>query len=243
VWQRGAIVLLLLLVGCGGEAPPPPGRAETRRRSPCVEEWTSVAHGIEYRTHDCAVHLVRVDPQRTRIDALMRRGRPPREWTFAINANFFDQQLRPLGVVMSNGRQLNPPHPVSWQSVFYVDRNGKPGIVPVRGWKNVRDPVTAVQCGPRLVVAGKRNQVKRAEATWRNGVCIDANRKVVFFATLRESPRDVTQMVELATGGLGCRDAMLFDGGPSVHLYLRETVEMAGDERVPVYLVVAPRSQ
>jgi uncharacterized protein YigE (DUF2233 family) len=205
-----------------------------------------VAAGIEYRTLDCALHLVRVDPRRAAVDAVIRPGSTAgdlgRTYDFAINANFFDERFRPLGVVLSNGRALNPLHPVRWQSVFYVDRDGHPGIVPVREWEGVRDAAkTAVQCGPRLVAGGQRNDVARADRDWRSGVCIDRDERVVFFATDPDARRDVHEMAGIAADRLHCRDAMLFDGGPSTQLFLRRDgapVHVAGDKRVPAYVVV-----
>jgi len=205
-----------------------------------------VAAGIEYRMLDCELHLVRVDPHRAAIDAVVRPGSTAgdlgRTYDFAINANFFDEQFRPLGVVLSNGRALNPPHPVRWQSVFYVDGEQHPGIVPVREWEGVRDAAkTAVQCGPRLVVGGRRNDVARADRDWRSGVCIDREERVVFFATDPGARFDVHEMVAIAADRLQCRDAMLFDGGPSVQMFLRregEPVHVKGDKRVPAYVVV-----
>jgi hypothetical protein len=242
---RFVLLTLLALTACQRDSapdPPPAARAETR----CPDEWTRVADGIEYRMLDCDLHLVRVDPHRAAIDAVVRPGSTARDlgrtFDFAINANFFDENFRPLGVVMSNGRALNPPHAVKWQSVFYVDREGHAGIVPVREWEDVHDPKTAAQCGPRLVVHGKKNDVARADAVWRSGVCIDADDKVVFFVTDPGARFDVHEMVGIAADRLQCREAMLFDGGPSAQMFLRRSgdpVSVEGDKNVPAYVVVS----
>ncbi len=245
-------LVLLVLSGCRerverNAGPASPAEPEVE----CVDDWSDVAEGIEYRTLNCrdggfALHLVRVDPRRTTIDALVRPGSTAtdlgREWTFAINANFFDENFRPLGVVTSQGREINPPHSVSWQSVFYVDRDGKAGIVPVLEWDRVRDSVvTAAQCGPRLVINGERNSVARADPDSRAGVCVDSQDRAIFFATPPESHLDVLEMVSIAAKELQCRDAMLFDGGPSTQMFLRREGGPAiveGDKRVPAYVVV-----
>ena len=248
-------LLLILLVSCArGET------AETRHEPKpkpiaCVNGWTAVAKGIEYRTLNCSaarfdLHLVRVDPRVASIDAVARPGNTAtslgREYTFALNSNFFDEHFRPLGLVVTSGKEVNRLHPVSWQSVFYVDRKRTPHIVPMEKWKDVRASATAAsQCGPRLVVDGEKNKVAKAEPTWRSGVCIDPDKRVVFFATPPETKLDVHQMVALASAdapaGLGCHDAMLFDGGPSTQMYLRRekgAVTVEGDKRVPAYVVV-----
>lgn len=237
-------------VACARRDESPPA-AQSKPEVECVNEWEQAARGVEYRMLNCSaarfdLHLVRVDPKLARIDAVVQPGSTAadlgRQVTFAMNANFFDEQFRPLGVVVSDGKQVNPAHPVSWQSVFFVDRDRIPHIVPAKEWGRVRQSaVAAAQCGPRLVVDGQKNEVARAEPTGRSGVCIDPDRRVIFFATPSETELDVHQTVALAAGSLGCRDAMLFDGGPSTQRYLRRAngaVEVKGDKRVPAYVVV-----
>jgi uncharacterized protein YigE (DUF2233 family) len=219
----------------------------------CVNDWTPAGNGIEYRMLDCtpeefALHLVRIDPKRVKLEAVIQPGSDARSVAsnaaFGINANFFDTDGKPLGVVMSDGRELNPLHDVSWQAVFFVDKNGKPGIVRAPNWTQQRaGAVFGVQAGPRLVINGEKNQVARARGDLRAGVCVDAEERVIFFATPHESLFDVWQMVDLAATKLQCRDAMLFDGGPSVQLYLNrqpQPVLVEGDKRVPVYVVARP---
>ena len=196
------------------------------------------------------LHLVRIDPKTFHLNAVMQTGTTAASlapsWPFAQNANFFDDQYRPLGVVMSGGRELNPLHRVSWQSIFFVTKDGKAGVVPAADWDAAKkDAVTAVQAGPRLVIGGKRNEVKQATPTWRSGVCIDDQQRVIFFTTPQESMFDGWQMVDLAVkaetdGGLGCRDAMLFDGGPSTQFNLRGAGSVEGDKRVPAFVVGRP---
>lgn len=246
------VAILLLAAACQRDAAvDPPQASSSPPARKCVTEWERVADGIEYRTLDCELHLVRIDPKRATLDAVVRPGSTAqdlaRDFDFAINANFFDDKFRPLGVVLSDGKVLNPLHPVSWQSVFYVDRKGNPGIVPVGEWKDVRDAKTAVQCGPRLVVHGERNDVKRADADWRSGVCIDRQKRAVFFVTDPGSRFDVHEMVGIAADPLQCSESMLFDGGPSAQMFLRrerDDINVEGDKRVPAYVTaVAPRSQ
>lgn len=248
--NRLFLVLFLTLISCArAETAEEKPAEETEKREPvrCVNGWTNVAGGIEYRTLNCTpagldLHLVRVDPRVAKIDAVVRPGSTAidlgREYTFAINANFFDEQFRPLGVVVTSGKQVNPLHPVSWQSVFSVGRDGTPRIVPMKEWPEAAASAAAAsQCGPRLVIDGEKNKVLKAEPSWRSGVCIDADERVIFFATPHERAFDVHQMVALASGPLSCRDAMLFDGGPSVQMFLRGVVELEGDKRVPAYVV------
>lgn len=193
------------------------------------------------------LHLVRVDPRRAHIDAVKRKGTSAKsigqQAAFAVNANFFDEKYDPLGVIVSNGQTVNRPHSVKWQSVFYVTRDGEARIVPVLEWIEVRSrAVAAVQAGPRLTVTGERNKVARATPDARSGVCVTEDR-VIFFATSPDRLFDVWQMVDLAVE-LGCRDSMLFDGGPSTQVFVNlpgGPIHVDGDKNVSAFVVVSAR--
>lgn len=251
------VFALVALASCDGapratSSVSTPNTPAAAARFACTNEWTPFADGMEYRQLDCdesarsfALHLVRIDPQRVELAGLIAPGATARGvatnggWQFAINANFFDAQLQPLGVVMADGKLAQREHPVSWQSIFVIDRRHRAHIVPAAAWSSVRDEAeAAVQAGPRLITAGKRNAPKRADPDWRSGVCIDPEGRAIVFATPHESRFDVTQMVDLAEK-IGCRDAMLFDGGPSTQLYVArptDPVDLDGDRSVPAFL-------
>ena len=252
--MRIVIVLLALAFSACSAEKVAPASASAARTSSCVAEWQAVARGIDYRALNCSgdrfdLHLVRVDPKAASIEAKVQSGSAKDaagDAAFALNANFFDENLRPLGVVQSGGRTLNALHPVDWQSVFVIDDAGKASIVTVPRWSSVSDhATTAVQAGPRLVVDGAKNKVAQATPSLRSGACIQKDGHVVFFATPLESLFDVWQMVDLAhkseaDGGMGCQDAMLFDGGPSVQIFVRladRPIEVEGDKRVPAYII------
>lgn len=258
---------LILLTACSPDEPqvnaderPPESKAAdagAQTSRPCVAEWQPVADGVDYRALNCSdsrfdLHLVRLDPKKVMLEAVVTKGRTAQSVAagalFAQNANFFDTDFRPLGVVMSAGQSLNPIHPVKWQSVFYTTREGKAAIVPVGEWPAAREKAfTGVQAGPRLVIAGERNEVAQAKPAWRSGVCIAGDGRVLFFVTPPGAMFDVWEMVDFAAnaetaGGLGCRDAMLFDGGPSTQMFVggSEPIHVEGDKNVPVFLVGKP---
>lgn len=245
--NRFLLATLVALAACS-PAPPPP-EVNEKPAVQCVNDWTAVARGVEYRMLNCdpsrgfALHLVRVDPRVASIDAVVRPGRTAQSVaqtehaSFALNANFFDDKFRPLGVVVSAGKLVNPPHPVSWQSVFAVTRDGQASIVPVADF-SAENIAAAAQAGPRLVIDGKANDVLKARPDLRSGVCIEPDGRAIFFATPLESQFDVHEMVSLASRDLACRDAMLFDGGPSTQMFLAGRVTVEGDKRVPAYVIV-----
>jgi uncharacterized protein YigE (DUF2233 family) len=248
------LVSFVALIGCDARDVAAPVAASAPEPSRCKNEWQPVANGIEYRALNCSgqrfdLHLVRVDPQTAAVEAKVQSGGVEEvagDAAFALNANFFDENLRTLGVVRSGGKTLNPLHPVEWQSVFSIDKDGKAGIVPVPEWETISDRAdVAVQAGPRLVVGGQKNKVAQAQPDLRSGVCIQGDGRVVFFATPLQALFDVWQMVDLAhrsetDGGMACKEAMLFDGGPSVQILVRLSdgpISMEGDERVPAFIL------
>jgi hypothetical protein len=216
--------------------------------------WQRVGRGIEYRELG-SLHLVRIDPAQAEVAAVIKPGASARRvaqsgrWTFAMNANFFDVNLQPLGVVMSGGRSLHAVHGVAWQSIFAIGTNGRARIVLPADFA-ARSVDVALQAGPRLVAGGAPVVgVARGNATKRSGVCIDGRGAVIFFATTDDAVLDVHALIDLAArseskGGMGCRDAMLFDGGPSTQLFLARSngaIDLPGDTRVPVFVTARPR--
>jgi uncharacterized protein YigE (DUF2233 family) len=199
--------------------------------------------------------VVEIDPKLWTIETAVGKRRPASQAAgemrsaFAINTNFFDEKDNPMGAVVIAGNEVRSPRPVSWQSIFVVSTKGVPAIVTPARWRSVKATASAaVQAGPRLVVDGKKNDVARASPSFRSGVCITPRREIRFFVTPRDRLFDVHQMVDLALkpesdDGLGCRDAMLFDGGPSAQVYLSTPslkIELDGDD-VPVYLTARKR--
>ena len=92
------------------------------------------------------------------------------------------------------------------------------------------------------MIDGQRNRVAKGTPSLRSGVCIASSGALRFFVTPQTTFVDVLEMVELAAS-LECRDAMLFDGGPSAQMYLDtpgKKIAMQGDV-VPVYVIARPR--
>lgn len=262
-----AAIVVLLAAGCsGGDDAAGTARAEASVRETsdtapaeprCPDRWREVEPGLRHRSlctgSEEALHQVEVDPGRWMLDAA--RVEPATAAAvardsgaaFAINANFFVPGRKTLGVVVSGGAMLQPPHPVDWQSIFYATPGGKAGIVLPEQWAAVRDDAAmAVQAGPRLVADGRPTGATRGTPSQRSGVCLTPDDRLIFFVTTAGRLYDVEELTELAgraedRGGLGCRDAMLFDGGPSAQMYLAGSdIGIEGD-RVPAFVIARER--
>lgn len=223
----------------------------------CPVNWLRVDSGLDYRTIRCLgdpddvdVHVVRIDTAAWKLDTAVGRPRSVRDVAaerrapFAMNANFFGSAREPLGLVVQGGDVVNPLHDSSWQSVFLLKTDGGPRIILPDAWKSYRTrTAAAVQAGPRLVVKGKRADIRNTYSAARCGVCIRATGELFFFATPQDRKLSMYEIGRIARrseedGGLACHDAMLFDGGHSVNFHLEgdaKQVDVSGDP-VPVVI-------
>ena len=225
--------------------------------------WTSLAPGLWYQpwsieTDDGSAlegQVFRADPRilhMTVIDA--RRGdrqvaavasmRRESQAYLVVNGGFFDEKDQPLGLVVGDGKQTSPLRKVD-QGVFLISL-GRPVI------QHTRDPLpapieTALQSGPRLVVAGRALQLK-PQSSRRTSVCLpgDGTVMIVVFTTPISLPELATNLARSAAdGGLGCWSALNLDGGPSTQLSVATpalTLEVEGGWGVPNGLAILPKS-
>jgi uncharacterized protein YigE (DUF2233 family) len=161
-----------------------------------------------------------------------------------INGGYFESNLAPVGLLISNGRVVHGLQKAKLLSgIFYV-RNGRPWLARIREFPGIKGIQQAIQCGPFLVDGGRavsgldnRRVAARtfiftcAPGTWGFGIC----RAV----TLEE-------MGELLAGATLVPDqhisrALNFDGGSSTTFYAGTDRRTIFSEQRPVvgnYLVV-----
>lgn len=227
-----------------------------------TEGWREISPGLEYRhleakaseLGDTAVlHAVRVDLKQYRI-GLLRAGKEKaatiRELAgrsraiAAVNGGFFDEDLRPLGLRVTGGKELRPLRRTSW-GVFVI-RNGKPAILQMRDYRP-SGVTEALQCGPRLVVNGEVTRLKKQHAR-RACVGIDRAGRVLLVVT-NGSTMDATYLARALRApesekGLDCPNALNLDGGGSAQLYFDYRgfrLDLPGAWGVPDGLGVFPR--
>lgn len=139
-----------------------------------------------------------------------------------VNANFFDPQGNSLGLVVSNKKTINPFKKISWWGIFQVKRS-IPSIIHSSQWYKARSITTALQAGPRLVVNGRIPKLK-TETSQKTAIGINKKREVILLTTLY--PLEIKELAQLmakpeSKGGLGCVQALNFDGGSSSQMYAR----------------------
>lgn len=143
-----------------------------------------------------------------------------------INANFFDEKKKPLGLVIKDGVELNPLHKGgSLLNGVIALQDDKLKIFHRKDFVS-HDAPLAVQSGPILLMGGKKYSNFKAGdlESRRAGACIDTQGRLVLFCSAGEvTGPSLNELVSiLLMPGVSCRDAINFDGGGSAQIYVDE---------------------
>jgi len=220
--------------------------SETASRAP------DLVHGIDHRTTTIpstgiVAEVFTLDLARTRLVALVPPSgtqvapvselREQHGVQVAINGTFFDENHRSLGLLFDTDTRVSPVRNADW-GVFEISADGTARLVHTREYATSEHAEFGVQCGPRVVIDGRVPALK-PQAARRTALCVRDPHRVVLVVT--HGPIDATQFGDwmartTETGGLGCRDALLLDGGPSAQVSARldgKTLEVPGGWPVP----------
>jgi uncharacterized protein YigE (DUF2233 family) len=167
----------------------------------------------------------------------------------AVNGPFFDENDRPLGLVVSGGRQLTPLRNADW-GVLYV-AGDRAFLTHTKDWPTERpaDVAFAIQVGPRMIVQGQVLRLKNQFAR-RAALCIPPGGRSLVVVITESGIAESGDFAELlarapAGGGLGCRDAVMLDGGPSAQLAVRAggiRQDISEGRQVPIGIVFVPKA-
>lgn len=224
--------------------------------------WKSIGKGLEYsaiRVSPGIIHAFRVDPGKYKFGVITAKELGFKNATvemmakkygalIAINGGFFTPEYDSLGLIINDGKQVNPLKKTSWWSVFYV-KDDLPKITHTNNFRKSRLVSMAIQSGPRLVVDGSVPKLKPSIAE-RSVVCITPKNKVVVIATenLLIQPSELANYLRKreSEGGFGCKTALNLDGGSSTQLYAKVgsfRVSVPGTNKVANAVVVYPKSK
>lgn len=174
------------------------------------------------------VVLARIDPVRWRFRVASRRKwarttvasfAAADELTVAVNGPYFSDE-GPLGLVLQDGEVNN--RQVAHRAGHFLVRGDRPHIVNQRradysgadqGFQGFPSIMSGGRTYAYMRVGGRGFDVWQVER--RTAACIDRERRLILLVT--DSVLSGLSLDELATvlGGLGCVDAMGFDGGSS----------------------------
>ena len=173
-----------------------------------------------------------------------------------INANFFDHDGNPLGLIISGGVTHQKMHRGgnTLTGIFQASREE----VSIVGRFEFRPEtiLEAVQAGPRLLLEQVAVHVARDSVrTRRSGVCIDRMKRVLFFTVDSEFMGLSIEQLQwlLRQDGVDCVNALNLDGGGSAQLFVSgeeifpeqekaEEIFVRGRDEIPVALALFANS-
>ncbi|HOF90024.1 MAG TPA: phosphodiester glycosidase family protein [Armatimonadota bacterium] len=161
----------------------------------------------------------------------------------AINANFFDESLNPIGLVITDGKTASRATIPSRSRLqpwgqFLIHKGKARIITNTRDYP--QDATQGVQCGPLLVMKGTVNTFPELPIARRAGVGIDKDGRVIF--AISAGSFTMAQWAACLQSQFGCVDALNLDGGPSAQLAVmghRQPVIKDGVP-VPIFLTAEP---
>lgn len=164
----------------------------------------------------------------------------------AINAGYFDPQYKPLGLLVSQGRELAHVRRVD-HGVFAIAA-GRALLEHARAWQPPPDLEFAVECGPRLLVGQAPQHFRSPELARRVAVGSDRQGRVVL--AVSEGVLSLAEWAETLgrpedRGGAALTEALNLDGGSSAMLDVAAgalQVQVTTAVRVPVGLTVVRRT-
>lgn len=158
---------------------------------------------------------------------------------FCINASFFDENNKPLGLLKTRGLVLQVPH-TGGNTLTGIFGKTKDGFF-ISGRKNasLRTALEAIQAGPRLLSKGEVVEgVKPLSSRKQSGVCVLKDGDALFYVVRSGFWGTSLNWLLEQLKNLGCVDALNLDGGGSSQLYLEDQLNIEGDYSVPIFLGV-----
>lgn len=235
-------------------------------------KWTSLEEGLEfaelkgnYKGQPADIHsniiLLRVSLEthiliahNTKADDgnfhLSRDLTIKNKYLAAVNANFYDTNNNPLGVVLNKGITSSRIHQGGGllTGIFQIKQN-LPSIIHRSKFQSAGVDL-AVQSGPRLIEDGQPLKIKHPHKTSRRS-CIATTRdnKVIIIATKNRLPGVSLLGVQkiLLRKDLNIKDALNLDGGGSSQLYIKkfedlpDGIDISGGDKVPVSIAIENR--
>jgi len=224
-----------------------------------IIKWSNIDQGIE----SCSVtvnnpdtrfgtelFMLRVDPKFIETRVLYQKQLSTAQdiarsnSAFAtINGSFFDEQNRPLGLLIIDGDQIQrmPTSGMRNSGIFCI-KHDRP-IIYHRDSYLSNNTIQAIQSMPRLIHRGRAIQKLRNkdERKRRSGIAIDSSGKIIIYITDTHlsgiSFSDLQKF--LLNPQLKIRSALNLDGGKSSQLYFKRfehEKHIVGLTKVPVFL-------
>lgn len=141
----------------------------------------------------------------------------------AINASYFDKDLTPLGLVISDGHEIQPTRQARLLSGIVDVRGGQLELIRTNRLSSTRSLTQAIQAGPWLLENGAPMPgLEDTRSARRSIIATDRHGR---WALISTSPATLAEAARLLAHGnppakLRLRDALNLDGGSSSALYI-----------------------
>ena len=225
--RRLLFALVLSLSACEQSAPAP-AQTVNAVQSPCQERAFEGDRFVLCDAGRGQIELVAAargeTPVRNYSDLEARLGARSAKVAFAMNAGMFDENGRPIGLAIVEGKQVRAINRrqgggnfhLMPNGVFQVRRDGRAEIVTSAEWKPSPDIRAATQSGPMLVIDGKLHPAFDHDGTSRHirngvGICADGRARFV----ISQDAVSLGKFARFFRDQLKCRDALFFDGAVS----------------------------
>ena len=221
--MRALPLLILILAGCSNApAPVEPPPSACNQQSFEGSRFTICDPG----NGDIELVAAARDetPVRQFADLERRLGPRATNVAFAMNAGMYDEDGRPIGLAIVDGKQK---HRINLNEgggnfhlmpngVFQLRDDGAAEIVTSKAWRPSPAIRFATQSGPMLVINGKLHPAFEHDGTSRhvrNGVGIAPNGRALF--VISEGPVSFGKFARFFRDRLKARNALFFDGAVS----------------------------
>jgi uncharacterized protein YigE (DUF2233 family) len=219
---RALSFLVLIVAGCSN-AP-----AVEQPQSPCRQQLFEATRFTVCDPGKGKVELVAArrdePPIRQFADLEQHLGARAEQVSFAMNAGMYDEEGRPIGLAIVEGKQKHAINRnkgggnfhLMPNGVFEVRNDGSAQIVTSKAWQPSPTIQFASQSGPMLVIDGKLHPAFERDGTSRyvrNGVGIAPSGRLLF--VISEGPVSFGKFARFFRDGLKARNALFFDGAVS----------------------------
>lgn len=202
-------------------------------KGPTPPRFSTLAEGLSYaempvtsqtRAHVFRAELARWRPvilearREDRTVATVRELAEEAGVPLAVNGSFFDEHDRPLGLLVSDGKEQNPLRKsADWGVLF--SRGEEAALLHTKEMPDSAGLEFAVQCGPRVLIKGEVPKLKPQFAA-RTALGL-APGGTLFLLVTEGDPAGADALGAFFRDQLKASDAMLLDGGPSTQLYAK----------------------
>ena len=215
--MRGALIFLLLLGACRD------GQPVAAIQSACAVRLFDGARFTVCEAQGGAIEVVAAASDQAPARTFAELNRDEANVAFAMNAGMYDDDGRPIGLAIVDGREV---HAVNRREgggnfhllpngVFLVRKDGRADVIETSAFKPSGEIAFATQSGPMLVIGGKLHPKFEPDGQSRyirNGVGV-RDGKALF--VISQDPVSFGKMARLFRDDLKTPNALYFDGSVS----------------------------